>query len=71
MVNPDGIVKINKDGIIAAKITFPLNLKFLKFASFQVLCDGTIYGFPVHVDISSGKAQKAKGEYVIYKFVKR
>jgi hypothetical protein len=71
MDNPFGIVKITEDGTVIAKITFPPDLKLLKFATFQVLCDGTIYGFPSHVDITSGKAEKAKGLYVIYKFVKR
>lgn len=71
MDNPFGIVKMTKDGTVVARITFPPDLKLLKFATYQVLCDGTIYGFPSHVDIASGKAQKAKGEYAIYKFVKR
>ena len=68
-----GIRKINSDGIVITNVLLPNDEVFsnenLIKGVFQLLCDGTIYYFPNYHEISGTQSQKAKGEYVIYKFV--
>ncbi len=68
--DPAEILRMDKNGELAANISFPSESLFEKsiFSKgiFRVLCDGTIYYFPPYLPGSQAK----EGRYVIYKFEK-